>query len=348
MTNRLKIYKAISKTICINFLKFLENIGFILLFAAIFGSENILPAVAVGVGFTMLPFYDLNIKPWTMFFIILFLYTGSAFAAQSALLSPWIAFPINFIFTALIILLSNEPEYMKPSISFFLAFVFSQAVPLPWDAFASRFACLFFGGLLVGIVTVFMWKFKGYGVDGRNLKEQFHLCKSKRSFLQRMSFGIAIAMFIGSILGLKKPLWISIVVMSLTQLEFHQTLERIKHRFIGTLIGCVIFFIFFQMLIPKQYAAAIVLSLGYIGFFTADYKHKQIINAISALNASLVLLDTGAAIRARILCLLGGILIVLMIYYAADLFKKVLGYVYEKKQKQLHETSTNYQNKYEC
>ena len=85
--------------------------------------------------------------------------------------------------------------------------------------------------------------------------------------------------------------------MSLTQLEFSETLERIKHRFIGTLIGVVLFFIFFQVLIPQKYAIWVVMLLGYVGFFLPDYKYKQVINAVSALNASLVILDTMTAIR---------------------------------------------------
>ena len=111
--------------------------------------------------------------------------------------------------------------------------------------------------------------------------------------------------------------------MSLTQLEFSETLERIKHRFIGTLIGVVLFFIFFQVLIPQKYAIWVVMLLGYVGFFLPDYKYKQVINAVSALNASLVILDTMTAIETRILCLTAGILIVLMIYLRTKLIRKL-------------------------
>ena len=102
--------------------------------------------------------------------------------------------------------------------------------------------------------------------------------------------------------------------MSLTQLEFTETLTRIKHRFVGTLVGIIIFFIFFQYLIPQQYAGFVVMFLGYMGFFLPEYKFKQIINAVSALNASLVILDTLTAIENRLLCLVAGIMIVLGIY----------------------------------
>lgn len=107
--------------------------------------------------------------------------------------------------------------------------------------------------------------------------------------------------------------------MSLTQLEFCETLERIRHRFLGTLVGVVLFFIFFQYIIPQQYAMFVIMFLGYIGFFLPEYKYKQVINAISALNASLVILDTKTAIENRVFCLLLGIVIVMMIYMLASI-----------------------------
>lgn len=314
--------KTLLKDIILNAGRFLFNIAFIMVFQILFGAENILPAVAISVGFTMLPQYDLGIKPFTMFIITIFLYTGSGAIAQFAFAQPIIAFIFNFMFIALIILLTNEPLIMKPNISFLLCFVFSQSTPVPWDLFANRMLSLVCGSLLVGFYILINWYHKGYGKDGRNLKEQVLLCQVNRSYLFRMSFGIAIAMYFGMIFHVQKPLWISIVVMSLTQLEFTETMERIKHRFIGTLIGVICFFIFFQYLIPKEYAMLVVMFLGYIGFFFPEYKYKQIINAISALNASLVLLDTKSAIENRILFLIVGVLIVLFIYVMTLLIKQ--------------------------
>ena len=78
--------------------------------------------------------------------------------------------------------------------------------------------------------------------------------------------GIAAAMFIGMVLHLRKPLWISIVVMSLTQLHYHETLERIRHRFFGNVLGILFFVVVFRMLVPESWAFGMVLFLGYISF----------------------------------------------------------------------------------
>lgn len=314
-----------------NFFKFVENLLFIYIFMYFFGNENILPAVSLGVAFTMFPYSDLGIKPSVMFGIIVGLFTIGGCVAQLANGSVWLAAPCYFVYLILLILLSHEPEMYKPSISFLINFVFCQSTPVSNELFLNRFLCLFLGSIFVGAFTCAVWKMKGFGKEGRGWKEQISLCSLNKSYLFRMAFGVTFAMFIGSYLHLKKPLWISIVVMSLTQLEFSETLERIEHRFIGTMIGVVIFFVFFQILIPKEYAAIFVLLMGYISFFMPQYKYKSIINAISALNASLVLLDTRTAILNRIACLIAGIVIVLMVAVLAFALKKLKQWIQTEK-----------------
>lgn len=85
----------------------------------IFGMENTLVGVAIGVGFTMLPMCNLDLKPMTMFLIIVLFYGGSGLIGQVTLINPWLAFISNFLFVSLIILLSNEPLHSKPNISFY-------------------------------------------------------------------------------------------------------------------------------------------------------------------------------------------------------------------------------------
>lgn len=313
--------KESTKLMLNNVAQFLFTLAFVFSFQTIFGAENVLVAVAISVGLTMLPFHELGIRPWTMVLIINVLYNGSAFIAQSALLSPYLAVLLNFAFVAFIFLLTNEPALMKPSISFILCFVFAQSTPVPWEHLPMRFACTITGSLLISIVLLIVWKKKGIGKDGRNVKEQIKAGTKEQSYLLRMAFGISIAMFIGMIFHVQKPLWISIVVMSLTQIELSDTITRIKHRFLGNMVGILCFLLFFEYLIPREYAMIAILALGYINYFITEYKHKQIINAINAINASLVLLDTASAFSSRLLCFFCGVVIVLVIYIFTNLIK---------------------------
>ena len=314
----------IGKTALENAFRFIFNLGFIMIFQILFGAENILPGVAIGVGLTMFPDGYIGIKRKTMGGIIVILYAGSVLAAQSALSSPWIAIIINFLFVYLIMNLICEPNEFKPAISFLLCFIFSQATPVSMEMFPKRLLGALAGGLVVGIITMIKWKSDNKGDDGRNLKEQILLCRKKKGYMLRMSLGIAVAMFIGMIFHIKKPLWISIVVMSLTQLHFNEMSERIRHRMFGNVIGVLVFILLFKILIPARYAFPMVLFLGYISFFTSEYKYKQIVNTVCAINASLVLLDVSEAIENRLFCLVGGALIVVLMFILQKIFKKFI------------------------
>ncbi len=297
-----------------NALRFIFNLAFIAIFQTLFGMEHTLAAVALGVGITMLPFYDYGIRPSAIAFIIPVVYIGSGLAAQAVFLSPALAFLIDFLFVFLLMSLIGEPIRIQPYISFLLCFVFCQATPASRAEFLPRFYTLALGSLLIVLATLFWWRRKGFGREGRMLKEQVFASWNHIDLILRMSLGLAAAMLVGSLLGLRKPLWISIVVMSLTQLEFHDTVVRIKNRSLGTLLGIVMFVVVFRLLVPERYAMLMILALGYLSFFTTEYRYKQIVNAVCAINASMVLLDTSSAIANRILCLAGGILIVLSCY----------------------------------
>lgn len=311
------------KLILLNGARFLGTLLFVSLYQFLFGQSNMLAGIAVSVALVTLPGCDLQIKPWTMAGIILFLFLGCGIFAQLSVISPYLAFPLQLIWVGLIMLLTCEPVVLKPSVCFLLCFVFCQSTPVPWDQFPSRITGLFIGGLLTSVCTLLVWKHKGYGTNGRSLSEQAVFCAQNHGFILRMSIGIAVAVLFGALLHLKRPLWISIVVMSLTQLEFQETLQRIKHRTAGTFIGSLLFVFLFRVLIPEQYAMLVILLIGYISYFMPAYKHKQVVNAISALDASLVLLDPATALTNRFLCLLGGILIVLFLYLSQKYAEQV-------------------------
>lgn len=320
-----------------NAFRFAFNLAFVLVFQFLFGAENVLPGVAISVGLTMFPDSYIGVRPLTMAFIIAGLYTSCVAAGQAALISPVAALVVNCLFVLLIMILTCEPAMYKPAISFLLCFVFSQATPVAPERFLLRFSGALIGGGVVAFVTMAKWYQQGHWNEGRRLKEQVRLCISRRGYIVRMSVGIAIAMFIGMALHLKKPLWISIVVMSLTQLHYHETLERIRHRLWGNIVGILFFVVVFRMLVPEKWAFGMVLFLGYVSFFTSEYKYKQIVNAVSAVNASLVLLDTSTAIENRLACLAGGAVIVLLLYLIQKMARPLIYKVEEpwRERKQL-------------
>lgn len=261
-------------------------------------------------------YWDLNIginkRQAPIIIFSLFIFTG--IANRVAEINPILGMIINLIsIFSITYLLSSKPEY-KAYIPLILIYIFDQSNVAVGKDFYTRMISLALGGLITGIVYYFRH---------RDLKEEFKSIKeqikgvditSPRFIISlRMSIGVSIAILIGTLLGIQRTMWISISVMSLTQLEFETTKERFKHRIIYTIIGAVAFVLLFQVLIPEKYDTLASIVLSYIYTFIESYKHKMIFITVSALSASMVIFDTTTAIATRIILIILGCMLAILI-----------------------------------
>lgn len=282
--------------------------------SAIFGSNNSLTWVGTIVAIML--YWDLNIginkRQAPIIIFSLFIFTG--IANRVAEINPILGMIINLIsIFSITYLLSAKPEY-KAYIPLILIYIFDQSNVAIGKDFYTRMISLALGGLITGIVYYFRH---------RNVKEEFKNIKehikdvditSPRFIISlKMSIGVSIAILIGTLLGIQRTMWISISVMSLTQLEFETTKERFKHRIIYTIIGAVTFVLLFQVLIPEKYDALASIVLSYIYTFIESYKHKMIFITVSALSASMVIFDTTTAIATRIILIILGCILAILI-----------------------------------
>lgn len=316
--------KSFFKRAGVNALKFAFNVLFAYVFQVVFGPENILVGVALCVGLTTLPEMDTGIQRVPMAGIIVGLNLAAGLAAQFALTNIWLALPVNALFVAALLLLSAEPVSKKTAISFLLCFIFCQANPVPTERLGMRMAALLAGSVLIAAVLFVKWKRRGIGDAGRTLSEQIRFCALQRGYIFRSALGISVAMAIGMAAGLKRPMWISIVVMSLTQVDFEETRRRIMYRSMATILGAAVFLGILVRFMPGGYAMLFVLCLGYISFFTTKYQYTQIVNTVSALNAALIVLDSEHAVVTRVFCLALGILVTLCMWKLETVLKQVL------------------------
>ena len=304
---------------------------FILGFMKLFGEENTLVGVCIYVGLIMFAECNTKMRLNSMLIVIFFCFVGSVLASNLNIYLPLeVAFVLNFIFVFIVMLLTSEPTYLKLNIIMLLLFLFCQSVPVSKTQFNTRLAGTIIGTLLIMGYTYYHWKKKGYGgSDSKTLKEQIIAGWKYKSVCFRMAFGVSLSIILTGYYGSIKPLWISLVVLSLTQFSTEDMVSRIKHRVLGTILGAVFFVVVFTYLIPIKYGIIVILLLGYLGYYFNEYKHKQFINAVSAINASLVLFDSSAtsAIYTRFESLFIGILIVLI------LFVVEVGFSFFKKEK---------------
>lgn len=308
---------SISKELVIkNTFSFLFMMAFIISFIKIFGEENTLVGVCIYVGLMVFPECDTGMKLSSMLTIIFIVFVGSIFASDFNVHAPlWVAFVVNFLFVMLVMLMTSEPTYLKLNVIMLLLFLFCQSVPVSGSKFDLRVIGTLIGTFIVLLYTYYSWKNRGYGKgDGRGLIDQIKAGWKYKNVCIRMALSVSLAILITGYFATKKPLWISLVVLSLTQFSTEDMISRMKHRVIGTIVGVVFFVVVFTYIVPIKYGVVIILLLGYLGYYFNDYKHKQFINSVSAINASLVLFNPSSAIVSRFEGLIMGIGIVLLLF----------------------------------
>ena len=192
-----------------------------------------------------------------------------------------------------------------------------------------RMASLAAGGALVGIIYFIVHRKKPCPKVGvlsaiKNTASEYASVRTR--FFLRMAIGMTIAMFIGDMIGSARTLWLSLPILSLTQLKPHETAHRTAYRIFATIIGGLIYISVFDFIIPAEYLNIGLLVAGYIYTYINKYQFQQIFVVISALGSAHSLgLESAVAWPARLIYLLIGVLIVaiLLMIDNANIWKKL-------------------------
>ena len=302
-----------------NLWSFGKIMALIFLSIALFGEENTLPAVCICVAWLMYPECPLNIKKKDFLWEMLILFPAGALCPEIGRGSLW-GFLVYACATCLILFLSLEPEIMQYSMPYLLNFVFCQAVPVTPGALYKRLLCLLLGSVFVFGVSVRAWKKKGFPAEALDAGRQIHKAAEKRAYIIKMAAGLGCAMALTDQIHFAKPLWVSIVVMSLTEAEENVMHEKIRDRIIGTVIGLSLFWLIVEKFIPMEGRMVFIFLLGYASFFFSGYRTKAIVNAISSVNAAELLLGGEGAVKGRVTGLVIGIGITLVMHFLGKAF----------------------------
>lgn len=297
------------KKVLSKFLIFAFVMLFVMLFTLVFSSDNSYIGVAMITGIMMFKFIDLYIpyKKSPCLIIGLFLLIGvSAWLSQ---FNPFSGFFINFITIIIFLTLSSADMESKSYMPFILCYIFIQANPVSDDKMPLRMLALFIGSILVSFTYAFFHRKSDYTHPIHALFKLLHPDTLHFQFIIRMALGEALAMFLGDFFHIPRYMWIALTIMSLTQPFYAKTKERIKHRFIGTIFGSLIFALVFQWLIPSEYLAICFLLLNFIYTFITDYKIQMVFITINSLNAAMILFDTRTSVFLRIVMICSGIFI---------------------------------------
>ncbi|MEG0680633.1 MAG: FUSC family protein [Eubacterium sp.] len=328
------------KTVFSNFKTFLFTIIFINVFNLFFGSSNLLIGVGIITALMMFTSIELGIRYQSSPFLIISLFVGVGLMSQLSLINPWLGFVINVISVFCIMFFTSESAVSKTYMAFLLCYIFAQSNPVSGHDYLLRLVSFAIFGILLSLIYGFCQrKNKSAALPSlRDLIQKIDYQSETFIFAIKMALGLGIAMLFGQLLGLQKSLWVSMTVMSLTQLNLKETHSRIKYRVFGTLIGIVAYIILFNFLVPVEYTTIVVLIMSYIYTFIKDYKIQIIFITINALTAAKVLFGLNISAPMRIGLILCGVAITLIISHIP--FKRIFNNLSHKLNRKKEATAT--------
>lgn len=305
-------------------LTFTITLVFINLYAKLFGQSETLIGVAIITGYSMMKNLDLGFNSRQAALGIFFLFPFIGIMAHISQFNLLIAVPIHFITVYLLMLLSSLPLTFKTYMPFILCYIFAQSTPVSEQMIFNRLLGLMAGSLVIALTYYLSHRTKVYKRNLKSFLKDIPKNSTRNHFILRMAIGITLAAELGGMLHAAKPMWITIVVMSLTQPFTGDTHARIRYRLIGTVIGSAIFMFLFGFLIPPSYSTYFLLFLGFIYGFANEYKIQQIFVTINALGAAMILFGPGTSVPMRVILLILGVAVVLLLDKADRYFSHAL------------------------
>ena len=301
-----------------NLTTFVFIVALVGLYTTVFGKENTLIGVAAVAGILMYRQIDLGISLKEACCLLI---GGCVAMGLVVEISKWLVAPAgavcHIVAVFLLVLTTAEHFEFKTYMPFLLGYIFLQGNPVVGkEAFFLRMGCLLFTGILMAFV--YFMAHRKREIEGRTLKEivtQLDFGKDSVAYCVKLSVGLGIAMLLTDVFHLQKGMWISITVMSLTQVEYAVTKWRTKSRIFGTVIGFVLFLLLFRVLIPPQYAGIAAMVMGYLYTFISKYVVQIMFITVSSLSVAQSLFALSVSMPMRLGFIIIGVFIVFGIQY---------------------------------
>ncbi|MGL5084973.1 MAG: FUSC family protein [Clostridium sp.] len=154
-------------------------------------------------------------------------------------------------------------------------------------------------------------------IDGFNEhifnSKHFNLKSSRVAYGIRAGLLVSITVWITKYFGLEYGNWMVYTVFALTQPHSEYTKVKSKKRIFGTLVGCFIVFILFNIVKSPDNRMIILLATGYLTGYATDYRNIVLFATVSAISAAAIdVVNPNYIILNRVLFVAIGIVIAII------------------------------------
>ncbi|MDA3732519.1 FUSC family protein [Niameybacter massiliensis] len=288
------------------------------LYSSFFGNDNKLVSIICIAQSMMFLKKNLCYDKKTSAKIVLFLYFIISISTIVSQYSLVLGILFNFITIATVMYFTTEDIPSGLYSLFLLFYVFMEGTPIVDGTVFLRVASILVCGILASLII-----YKCTPADYTNptrptqLKALIHHLKEKEPtryfFIIRMTLALTIGMALGNIIGLEKGMWINVTILSLTQLSYKETKERMPKRITGTLIGILLFIIVFNLILPPSLTLMGVIIGGYCSSVVSSYIPKVSFNTMLALASAMGAIGSLSAISIRFGYMILGLFITILL-----------------------------------
>lgn len=309
----------------ITLMRVLKNLGTVAFlfvfeygFISLFGNVNSMIGVAMAAAILRFLKVDMGLRPIQGSILIFYLFVHAGCFAYISSLNVYAGILVNLVTIYFVLTLSGQQILTKSYFPFLLCYIFCVGSPVQGTAFGYRMLGLAAGGAIVAIVYFICHHNDPRATTVLDIVRGIRITSMRHQFILRMTFGLSIAMFIGSIFGLLRPTWISMSVQSLTVPFILDTRKRVIQRIIGTVLGGYAF-LGLTALIPEQFYGWFLLLNIFIALFITNYMWHIFFVTLNIMIGGLNFYDASMSMGMRIAWVLVGTGIVIAIALIARL-----------------------------
>lgn len=284
-------------------------------YGKLFGSENSIIGVAILT--TLLIFlkndFGYDAKQASLFLGILTVLT--VVGPKLSLINPFMGIIINFFAIMMILVLSCYDVEQDNHVPFLLGYIFSQGYDVTGVLFTKRLISIVIGAALVAGIYFLRTRKSTYELKVLDVIKSNNIHNKNTQWYLKLAITLTVVMFLGDLFDYPRTIWISFAVLSLTYHQNEERKRRVKYRLPATIIGCSVFFILFEYVIPLSMQGMIAAATGFGMMFINTYFRKTIANSFSALISSMLMYSTGSAVVFRVLSNVIGVGVVLISHH---------------------------------
>lgn len=317
--------KRIGKQILGKLPLFLLCVFFISGYNYLFGKENVLVGVTLLMGLLIFMQGSFGIRPIECAQMIPLLFVGMGVGAKLSLLNPVLGLFINVTVYFFCLKFTHNDETNGLQLPFLMGYIMLQGNDVSGHLFTLRLVSLAVVGVLIGLVYYAMHrKDTDEGSHYGLVLKVFDIHNRKTQWGIALTVTLTLTTLLCMLLGIPKFMWINLTILSILSPIEGEFGKRKYRRLPATVLGCLLFFVLFELLLPQESHMAATLLFGFLSMFISSYFIKTTYNSFSALATGTFLLPARDMILVRLGTNVAGLVVALAAAFAFGVVFKAI------------------------